>query len=88
MAERIQDFLNFILKYINDGNPAVACASIRILNKVLASSSLKKQFNVKGLIPLLVKKYGESGREVREEATKTLKMLLKVIIVVIRRYLE
>jgi len=70
IGEQIQEFVNFILQYVNDTNPAVVAISLKILNLVLAKASITKQFKVKALVPMLVKRYAEKSVVVRKETTK------------------
>ena len=86
IADQIDDFINFILKYINDNNETVAAISIQLLNKVLATVNLSKEFEPKKLVPLLIKKFTEKSVRIRVETTDALKHLLKIFR--IRRFLE
>ncbi len=86
IADKIDEFINFIIKYINDSCEKVAVVAIQILNKVLSTINLIKQFEPKKLVPLLIKKYSEKSKSVRVETTEAFKHLLKVFR--IKRFLE
>eukprot|EP00347_Sterkiella_histriomuscorum_P001308 403372533 len=78
IQEELDQFINFIIKYINDSNENVAAVAIQILNKVLSTVNLSKQFEPKRLVPLLIKKYAEKSKRVRIETTEAFKHLLKI----------
>jgi len=42
ISNELDDFINFIIKYINDNNENVAAVAIQILNKVLSTVNLIK----------------------------------------------
>lgn len=82
LVDQIQDFVAFIVTFINDSNETIAAVSINILNKVLQCSSLKRSFDARKLVPILVKKYAESGKRVRMETTAIMQSLLKVSLLI------
>ncbi|CDW78481.1 protein fam179b [Stylonychia lemnae] len=86
IQNELDDFINFIIKYINDNNENVAAVAIQILNKVLSTVNLIKQFEPKRLVPLLIKKYAEKSKRVRVETTEAFKHLLKIFR--IKKFLE
>ena len=79
IEEDLDEFITFITQYINDNNEMVSIISLQILSKVLQKISIKKLFNIKKLIPLLVKKFVEKNKEIRLETSQVLKLLMKVI---------
>lgn len=75
----LNDFLNLLMRLLQDSNFKVCIINFNILSKIIGIKEINKKHNVELIYPKLLEKLGDSKIAIRQAAIKIVKELFLVI---------